>query len=285
MHPVDIHVGKRLRQQREHRNMSQTVLGDAVGIVPGGHVARLFRRGERLRSVAEFFIGCGRQDPCLPAPRRGTVAIDAAGLDHEHPGPGDDRVFGEQLGPGRSARAMAMVHIAIFDAVNAFDGRYRSFSNVPRVPDWTSMEAAVAAAAHDTLVAMYPSQADDMNEEMSADMAQIGDGPAKTNGIRLGQRAAAAQRLKPRGIGASILARIAWPKTGAAPSVEMPMTSGELLTMAPKAKSQNAGRSITLTGTPAERAAAAKTAASSSSAQSATAMAAPDKSDAVQRRS
>jgi len=120
-----------------------------------------------------------------------TIAIDAAGLDHEHPAPGDDRVFGEELGPGRSARAMAMVHIAIFDAVNAFTGRYRSFSNMPRVPDWTSMEAAVAAAAHDSLAAMYPSQADDMNAEMSADMAQIQDGPAKTNGIRVGQRAAA----------------------------------------------------------------------------------------------
>ena len=88
-------------------------------------------------------------------------------------------------------------------------------------------------------------------------------------------RAASAQRPKPFGISASILARIAWPKTGAAPSVEMPMTSGERLTMAPKAKSQNAGRSMTLTGTPAARAAAAKAAASSSSAQSATAMAAP----------
>jgi len=120
-----------------------------------------------------------------------TIAIDAAGLDHAHPAPGDDRVFGEQLGPGRSARAMAMVHIAIFDAVNAFANRYRSFSNMPHVPEWTSMEAAVAAAAHDTLVAMYPSQADEMNEEMSDDMAQIDDGPAKTNGIRAGQRAAA----------------------------------------------------------------------------------------------
>ncbi len=52
------------------------------------------------------------------------------------------------------------------------------------------------------------------------------------------RRAASAQRAKPRGIIVSSLARIAWPKTGAAPSVEMPMTSGERLTMAPKEKSQ-----------------------------------------------
>ncbi len=98
-------------------------------------------------------------------------------------------------------------------------------------------------------------------------------------------RAASAQRAKPFGISASILARIAWPKTGAAPSVEMPMTSGERLTIAPKEKSQKAGRSMTLTGTPAARAAAANRAASASSAHSATAIAAPAQSAAVHERS
>ena len=61
--------------------------------------------------------------------------------------------------------------------------------------------------------------------------------------------AAAAQSAKPLGNSASNLARIACAKTGAAPSVEIPMTSGERLTMAPKEKSQNAGLSITFTGT------------------------------------
>src|SRR5213592_2503480 len=41
------------------------------------------------------------------------IAVDASGLDHTPVAPGDPRVFGEQLGPGRSARAMAVVHIAI----------------------------------------------------------------------------------------------------------------------------------------------------------------------------
>ena len=68
------------------------------------------------------------------------------------------------------------------------------------------------------------------------------------------RRAASAHCAKPRGISASSLARIAWPNTGAAPSVEMPITSGERLTMAPKEKSQNFGLSMTLTGTPAARA-------------------------------
>ena len=63
--------------------------------------------------------------------------------------------------------------------------------------------------------------------------------------------AAATQRAKPAGSSASMRERMAWPNTGAAPSVEMPTTSGERLTTAPNRKLQKAGLSITLTGTPA----------------------------------
>ena len=61
--------------------------------------------------------------------------------------------------------------------------------------------------------------------------------PVATNAPRQ-RRAASAQRAKPFGIMASSLARIAMLNTGAAPSVEMPITSGDRLTMAPKVKSQ-----------------------------------------------
>ena len=55
------------------------------------------------------------------------IAVDASGLDHTPVAPGDSRVFGEQVGPGRSSRAMAIVHIAVFDAVNAVVGGYQSY--------------------------------------------------------------------------------------------------------------------------------------------------------------
>src|SRR6185436_8978088 len=38
------------------------------------------------------------------------VAVDAVGLDHTPPAAGENRVAGEQLGPGRSSWAMAIVH-------------------------------------------------------------------------------------------------------------------------------------------------------------------------------
>ncbi len=119
------------------------------------------------------------------------MAVDMSGLDHTRPGPTEHRIFGEQFGPARSSRAMAIVHIAVFDAVNAIGGEYRGYTDLPRAPRGTSMEAAVAQAAHDTLVALYPSQAPVGDAVLADDLAVIRDGPAKAQGIRLGQRAAA----------------------------------------------------------------------------------------------
>jgi hypothetical protein len=120
------------------------------------------------------------------------VAIDASGLDHTPVALGEDRVFGEQLGPGRAARAMAIVHIGIFDAVNAIAKRYRSFTGIHDAPDGASMDAAIAQAAHDTLVALFPSQKAHCDRLLAEELAAIKDGPAKTNGIRTGMRAARA---------------------------------------------------------------------------------------------
>ncbi len=118
------------------------------------------------------------------------IAIDASGLDHA---PSDaSHVFGQQLGPGRSSRAMAIVHLAIFDAVNAVEGGYRSYTGLSPARVGTSLPAAVAQAAHDTLVALFPSQGDRLNAFLAEDLSEIPDGQLKTNGILLGQRAASA---------------------------------------------------------------------------------------------
>jgi len=121
-----------------------------------------------------------------------SIAIDASGLDHTPVPTGDPRVFGEQLGPGRSARAMAIVHIAIFEAINAIEGDYRSYTGIPRVHDNTSVDSAIAQAAHDTLVAMYPSQRTAFDQELAEDLGDIPSSQAKLRGIALGRRAAAA---------------------------------------------------------------------------------------------
>ncbi|HEU0038129.1 MAG TPA: vanadium-dependent haloperoxidase [Verrucomicrobiae bacterium] len=119
------------------------------------------------------------------------IAINASGLDHTPPAPGEQRVYGEQLGPCRAARAMAIVHIAMFDTVNAAVGDYESYTDVRALAGALSLPAALSQAAHDTLAALFPSQAASFDARLAEDLAQVSNKNAKANGVALGQRAAA----------------------------------------------------------------------------------------------
>ena len=120
------------------------------------------------------------------------VAIDSSGLDHTPVPVGDPRIFGEQLGPARAARAIAIVHVAIFEAINAIKGGYESYVGVPRANPSASVDAAIAQAAHDTLNALFPSQSAACTAILVDDLAAIKDGKQKDAGIAIGQQAAAA---------------------------------------------------------------------------------------------
>ncbi len=119
------------------------------------------------------------------------IAIDASGVDHMPVAAGESRVFGEQLGPGRASRAIAIVHIAISDAVNAIHGEWRGFTRQPAAPIGASVDAAIAQAAHDTLAAMFPSQAASFSTALSEDLARI-SARGKEDGRLVGRRAASA---------------------------------------------------------------------------------------------
>jgi hypothetical protein len=56
-------------------------------------------------------------------------------------------------------RPLALMHVAIFDAINSFDRVYTPYIDFVDVPAGASRDAAVAQAAHDALVGMFPSQA------------------------------------------------------------------------------------------------------------------------------
>jgi hypothetical protein len=129
----------------------------------------------------------------LDAVRRwNEIAINASGLDHTPVATGETRVFGEQLGPCRAARAMGIVHIAMFDTVNAVVGNYESFTGVPAPMGAVSLRAAISEAAHDTLTNLFPSQTADFNALLADDLNDIRDSAVKLRSVRLGSRAAAA---------------------------------------------------------------------------------------------
>jgi hypothetical protein len=133
------------------------------------------------------------------------ITINASGLDHTPVAPGEIRVFGEQLGPGRASRAVAIVHIAMFDVVNAIVGGYQSYTGIPRALPGTSMNVAIAQAAHDTLVVLFPSQKASFDELLAEDLSQVSDGRGKSDAITLGRRAAKAILAARAGDGVQIV--------------------------------------------------------------------------------
>ena len=85
-----------------------------------------------------------------------------------------------------------MMHAAIHDALNAIDPRYAPYTPGLALARRASIEAAVAAAARDTLVALVPDQLVLIENAYGSALAAIGNGPAKTGGIAVGQAAALA---------------------------------------------------------------------------------------------
>ncbi len=88
-------------------------------------------------------------------------------------------------------RALAIMHAAMFDSVNAIDRQYAAYAIDLSAPG-ASPEAAAAAAAHLVMVTLVPSQQANLNAAYAASLAQIPDGTAKSDGIALGETVALA---------------------------------------------------------------------------------------------
>jgi uncharacterized repeat protein (TIGR01451 family) len=116
-----------------------------------------------------------------------SIALQANAEDHTG-------TFGkaEQAGPGASSRALAIVHAAIFDAVNSIDGSYQPY--LVKVPVITtqaiSMDAAVATAAYRTLLALYPQQKPAFDLALQSHLNLITDQTAKITGTAIGETVA-----------------------------------------------------------------------------------------------
>lgn len=99
-------------------------------------------------------------------------------------------------GPPLSALHLAMVHGAVYDAVNAIDGGHEPYLPGLSAPASASKAAAVAQAAHDVLVGITPAslplvktRVDDM---LATSLSLIDDGQAEDDGRIVGAQAAAA---------------------------------------------------------------------------------------------
>jgi hypothetical protein len=101
------------------------------------------------------------------------------------------RTPGAQPATIHPTRSFAIMHAAIYDAVNAIDRTRRPYLvRLSGVPRDASQEAAAAAAAHQVLVALYPAFKTVLDAELQQSLAEIPDGNDKAEGIRIGQTVA-----------------------------------------------------------------------------------------------
>ena len=89
-------------------------------------------------------------------------------------------------------RSFALMHAAIYDAVNAIDQHHQPYvvrlTNVPRD---ASQDAAAAAAAHDVLVALYPGFSATLDAKLQDFLAHLSDHSDWAEGVHIGQMVAA----------------------------------------------------------------------------------------------
>src|SRR6478672_6912634 len=103
------------------------------------------------------------------------------------------RTPGAQPATIHPTRSFAILHAAIYDAVNAIDETHKPYA--VRSSDLSrraSQPAAADAAAHDVLVALYPRLTSTLDAEFQQSLTLVPDGADKAEGIRIGQAVAAA---------------------------------------------------------------------------------------------
>ena len=100
-------------------------------------------------------------------------------------------VLGRNMGPPPAERVIAMVHLAMFDAINAIEQRYQPYVAQPAAPAGTSKEAAAASAAGTVLAALDPPKQAEIKAALAAYLAALPDGEGKAHGIALGEAVAA----------------------------------------------------------------------------------------------
>jgi hypothetical protein len=88
------------------------------------------------------------------------------------------------------SRVYAMVHGAMFDAVNAIDRGYQPYAADLKAPLGACPDTATAVAAHTVLVDLYPLQKDMFDAALAASLAKVQYSQAKTDGMALGKAAA-----------------------------------------------------------------------------------------------
>lgn len=114
------------------------------------------------------------------------AALDASAMDHNTL----SGSFGEQFGPTRTSRALAIVHLAIFEAINTISRKHPSYQDIQKTiieqvgvaeaqltPTTASIERSIVEAAYQTLSDLYPKKSAFLIAAYQQDLTRLGDIP------------------------------------------------------------------------------------------------------------
>ena len=101
------------------------------------------------------------------------------------------RTPGAQPATVHATRSFAIMHAAIYDAVNVIDRTHKAYLvRLSGVSHFASQDAAAAAAAHEVLLALYPKFQTLIDDQLQQSLASIPEGGDKAEGIKIGKTVA-----------------------------------------------------------------------------------------------
>jgi membrane-associated phospholipid phosphatase len=98
-----------------------------------------------------------------------------------------DAVRAARTSPPAASRALAILHISIYDSVNGISRRHEPFRVPSAARASASPEAAASAAAHRVLVTLFPDRADEFDALFESTLSTLRDGPPRASGVAWGQ--------------------------------------------------------------------------------------------------
>ena len=98
-----------------------------------------------------------------------------------------DAVKADQTPPPKAARALAILHVAIYDAVNGITQTNDPYFVMDKPAGVASVEAAASAAAHRVLITLYPARQAQFDELFTRTLAGIPDDPSQRAGVVWGE--------------------------------------------------------------------------------------------------
>jgi hypothetical protein len=119
----------------------------------------------------------------ISSPARADVVMDWNAL-------ADDYASEQRQTPVNHARALAMLHVAMFEAVNAIEHRYQAYRLSLVTDRNTSREIAAAAAGHAVLSELFPARRADLDVLLARTLETVPEGAARQRGLLLGRKAA-----------------------------------------------------------------------------------------------